>query len=118
MRAAIGEQLSFRRNRTLGAAADHRCHDIGCIQQRLRSEMRITLGHAGLRMPEQTLHDVQRHTVIHQKGRERVPQVVKSNIGQTRALSDTLPLAAGDVVIVHDYARAQTSPIRCKPKWE
>jgi hypothetical protein len=48
-------------------AANRRGGDFRCVEQRLRRQMRVPLGHADLRMAKQPLHHVERYALIDQK---------------------------------------------------
>ncbi len=91
MSEAAVDQVSFRRNGRPGAAADHRCRDLGSIQKRLRRQMCIALGHADLGMPEEVLNHVERYALIDQKARERVAQIMKPQIAETCTPPDAGP---------------------------
>src|SRR5262249_54276558 len=65
--------------------------DFGRIAQSIAGEVGIALRGAGIGVPEQRLHHVERDALVNQKARKRVPQVVQPHIGQSRTRADPPP---------------------------
>jgi hypothetical protein len=64
----------------------------GCIEKRLRSKMGVTLRHARLRVPQQVLHDIERYALVDQETRERVAQIVETDVIQSSPPPNAAPL--------------------------
>ena len=83
--------------RTLLHTTDNTGDHLRRIQQGLRSQMGVTLGHAGLGVPKKALDHVKRHTLIHQEAGERVAQIMQAHVSQARAASDAV-VKAGAII--------------------
>ena len=59
--------------------------DFSRIAQRVAGEVGIALRGAGIGVPKQRLHHVERDALIDEKTRKRVPQIVQPQVLQTRA---------------------------------
>jgi len=82
---------SFRWGAGRRASADHLPDDLGSIQQGLRRQVGVALGHADLGMAQQPLNDVERDTLINEEARERVAQVMEPDIAQSSTAPDAIP---------------------------
>ena len=67
------------------AAPQRSVHDFGRIAQHVAGEVGIALRGAGIAVPAQRLHHVERDALIDEKTRKRVPQIVQPQVLQTRA---------------------------------
>ena len=76
---------------TRARTTDHAGDNLRRVQQGLRSQMRIPLGHAGLGVPKEALDHVERHAVVHQEAGERMAQIMQSNVSQARTAPDAVP---------------------------
>ena len=72
---------------------DHAGGHLGCVQQGLRRQVRVSLRHPGRGVPEQPLHHVERDALIDEEAGERVAQVVEANVIETSAVPDAVPRA-------------------------
>lgn len=90
-REAAAACALFRRHCRQSAAADHRRDDLGSIQQRLWRRMGVALGHPGLGVAEQSLHHIERYTLVDQEAGKRMPQVMEPDIGQTGTAPNAIP---------------------------
>ena len=77
--------------RTLLHTTDNTGDHLRRVQQGLRSEVSVTLGHASLGVPKKALDHVKRDTLVHQEAGERVAQVMETDVSQARAASDAVP---------------------------
>ena len=84
---AIPSCLAHRFARTTDNAGD----DLRCVQQGLRCQMGIPLGHLGRGVPQQPLHHVERDALVHQETRKRVAQVVDADVSQSCAAPHAVP---------------------------
>ena len=57
--------------------ADNAGNHLSGVEQGLRSQMGIALGHARLGVPKKALDHVKRYALVHQEAGERVPQIVQ-----------------------------------------
>src|SRR5262249_34993202 len=76
---------------SLSAFPGSRADDLGGVQQGLWRQMSVTLRHAWLSVPEESLDDVERHALVYEKARERVAPIVEANVGEPRAAPDAVP---------------------------
>jgi hypothetical protein len=65
------------------AAPQRSVHDFGRIAQHVAGEVGIALRGAGIAVPEQRLHHVERDALIDEKTRKRVPQIVQPQVLQS-----------------------------------
>ena len=76
---------------TRARTTDHAGDNLRRVQQGLRSQMRIPLGHAGLGVPKESLDHVKRHALVHQEAGERMAQIMQSDVSQARTAPDAVP---------------------------
>jgi len=65
--------------------------DVGRLDERAGREVRVTLRGLGIGMSQQLLHLIERPARVDQKARERMAQVVQTDIRNARALPDGVP---------------------------
>jgi hypothetical protein len=70
---------------------DHDGSHLGGVEQGLRSQVGVTLGHARLGMPKEVLDHVKRHTLVHQETGEGMAQIMQSDVSQARTAPDAVP---------------------------
>jgi hypothetical protein len=71
--------------------ANHFSNDLCRAQECPRREVSVALRHPNLRVPEQSLNDIERFSSVHQETCKRVTQIMEPNIGQTCATPDAVP---------------------------
>ena len=64
---------------------------LGGVEQGLRSQVSVPLGHARLGMPKEVLDHVKRHALVHQETGERMAQIMQSDVSQARTAPDAVP---------------------------
>ena len=72
-------------------ATDNAGDHLRRVQQGLRSQMSVTLGHAGLGVPKKSLNHVKRHALVHKEAGERMAQIMQSDVSQARTPPDAVP---------------------------
>ena len=70
---------------------DHDRSQLGGVEQGLRSQVGVTLGHADLGVPKEALDHVKRDALVHQEAGERMAQIVQSDVSQARTPPDAVP---------------------------
>ena len=70
---------------------DHDRSHLRRVEQGLRSQVSVTLGHAGLGVPKEPLDHVKRHALVHQEAGERMAQIMQSDLSQARTAPDAVP---------------------------
>jgi hypothetical protein len=70
---------------------DHDRSHLRRVQQRLRSQVSVSLRHPGLGVPKEALNHVERHTLVHQEAGERMAQIMQSDLSQARTPPNAVP---------------------------
>src|SRR5262245_6236404 len=74
-----------------GAKPDNLLDQISGSAQCFLRQVRVALRRSRMQMPQQSLDHIKRYASIDQKTRERMTQIVQSNIGKTRAFANPVP---------------------------
>jgi hypothetical protein len=64
---------------------DHDRSHLGGVEQGLRGQVSVPLGHAGLGVPEEPLDHVKRHALVHQEAGERMAQIMQSDVNRSQS---------------------------------
>ena len=70
---------------------DHDRSHLRRVEQGLRGQVSVPLGHAGLGVPKESLDHVKRHALVHQEAGERMAQIMQSDLSQARTAPDAVP---------------------------
>ena len=98
---------------------DHDRSHLGGVEQGLRSQVGVTLGHAGLGVPKEVLDHVKRHALVHQEAGERMAQIMQSDVSQARTAPDAVPWTeqTGELRWEDVGARRNRSPPSSAVRW-
>jgi hypothetical protein len=95
---------------------DHAGDNLRGVEQGLRGQVSVPLGHAGLGVPKQPLDHVQRHALVHQEAGERMAQIMQSDVSQAGTPPDAVPWTeqTGELRW-EDVGARRISPATCSP---
>jgi hypothetical protein len=71
-----------------GAKPDNILDQISGSAQCLLRQVRVALRRSRMQVSKQSLHDIKRYTSIDQETRERMTQIMQTNIGKARAFAN------------------------------